>query len=211
MSTTIKLPESIDDIKLGNYMRYFELKKRTDLNEYQFDKRKIEIFTSLDRKEIPKIAAADTAMIIDQIDTALGQTVAFEPLFKIKDVQFGFIPNLDEISTGEYIDLKKYQPTYDKEGRMTNMDTMHNFMAILFRPVKKLDTLDNYTIINYKGTQQYAEIMKKMPLSIVNGALVFFWNLADELSSFTLKYMSRELQKERKRLITSRNGAGILG
>lgn len=196
----ITLPENISDINLGTFQRYYELTTRTDLTEYQFNKRKIEIFTGLKRLDVDKIKRSDYEEINSQIDKALDQTVEFKPTFFIKDVEFGFIANLDEISAGEYIDLSKYG---------IEVSTMHNLMAVLFRPISKKDSFNNYEIINYEGTKQYADIMKHMPLSIVNGSLVFFSSLANELTSYTQRFMEVEQARENKRVNTLRNGDGM--
>jgi len=196
----ITLPENISDINLGTFQRYYELTTRTDLTEYQFNKRKIEIFTGLKRLDVDKIKRSDYEEINSQIDKALEQTVEFKPTFFIKDVEFGFIANLDEISAGEYIDLSKYG---------IEVSTMHNLMAVLFRPISKKDSFNNYEIINYEGTKQYADIMKHMPLSIVNGSLVFFSSLANELTSYTQRFMEVEQARENKQVNTLKNGDGM--
>ena len=39
----LKIPENISDITLGQYQKYNKLTERTDLNEYDFSKRLLEI------------------------------------------------------------------------------------------------------------------------------------------------------------------------
>ena len=195
----IILPESIQDITLHQFQLYNELLERTDLDEYNFNKRKIQIFTGLERSRIDLISSQDYKEITEQIDVALNQTVEFKPIFFIKDVEFGFIPNLDKITQGEFIDISKYG---------TDVNEMHRLIAVLFRPIKNKDSLGNYEIINYQGTEQYANIMKYTPLSIVNGALVFFSSLANELVSYTAKYMVVEQAKEVQQQTTSKSGDG---
>ena len=179
----ITLPENIKDITLDQFQKYNKLIGRDDLTEYQFNKRKIEIFTELNRGQVDNVKKTEIKEIIDQIDLALNQDVKFEPTFKMKGVEFGFIPNLDEITGAEYVDLDKYK---------TEVDTLHNVMAILFRPIKDKDSFNNYTLYSYKGTSEYAELMKQMPLSIANGALFFFSSLATELVNYTQRYMEGE-------------------
>jgi len=196
----IVLPESIQDITLHQFQLYNELLERTDLDEYNFNKRKIQIFTGLERNKIELISAIDYKEITEQIDIALNQTVEFKPTFFIKDVEFGFIPNLDKMTQGEFIDISNYG---------TDVKEMHKLMSVLFRPIKKKDSLGNYEIINYQGTKQYADIMKHMPLSIVNGALVFFSSLANELVNYTAKYMVGEQVKGKAQQTTLKNGDGM--
>jgi len=197
----IILPESIQDITLHQFQLYNELLERTDLDEYNFNKRKIQIFTGLERNRIELISAVDYKEITEQIDLALNQTVEFKPTFFIKDVEFGFIPNLDKITQGEFIDISDYG---------TDVKELHKLMAVLFRPIKNKDSLGNYEIINYQGTKQYSDIMKHTPLSIENGALVFFSSLANELVSYTAKYMQEEQAKEKVPATTLKNGVGML-
>jgi len=197
----ITLPESIQDITLYQFQLYNELLERDDLDEYNFNKRKIQIFTGLERNRIELISAIDYKEIAEQIDKALNQAVEFKPTFFIKDVEFGFIPNLDKMTQGEFIDVSNYG---------TDIKEMHKLIAVLFRPIKNNDSLGNYEIINYKGTKQYSDIMKHTPLSIVNGALVFFSSLANELVSYTAKYMEAEQAKEKVQQTTSINGGGML-
>lgn len=196
----IILPESIQDITLHQFQLYNELLERTDLDEYNFNKRKIQIFAGLERSRIDLISSKDYKEITEQIDTALNQTVEFKPTFFIKDVEFGFVPNLDKITQGEFIDISKYG---------TDINEMHRLIAVLFRPIKNKDALGNYEIIKYQGTEQYANIMKHTPLSIVNGSLIFFSSLANELVSYTAKYMVVEQAREAVPPTTSKNGVGM--
>jgi len=197
---TINLPTSIADIKLHQFQKYSVLLDRTDLTPDQFDKRKVEIFTGLERNRLDLISQKDYKEIVEQIDISLNQTVEFKPTFFMEDVEFGFIPNLDKITAGEYRDLSVYG---------VDVQEMHKLMAVLFRPIKKKDLLGNYSIINYEGTERYAMIMKYMPLSVVNGALVFFSSLANELVNYTQKYMIAEQPKAEQPATTLQNGGGM--
>ena len=67
----IILPESIHDITLHQFQEYNELLKREDLDEYNFNKRKIQIFTGIERKRIDLINVIDYKDIVEQIDKAL--------------------------------------------------------------------------------------------------------------------------------------------
>jgi hypothetical protein len=185
----ITVPESIKDIELQQFQAYEALLKRTDLTEKEIEAQKINIFTGIELDQIDKIVEKDYNFIIEAINKALEEPASFEPFFMFKDVEFGFIPNLDKITAGEYRDLT----FYSKE-----VSDMHKLMAVLFRPIKKKDALGNYKIQAYNGTGVRAEIMKHLPMNIVNGALVFFSSLANELIDYTQTYMQGEQQKEKQ-------------
>ena len=107
---------------------------------------------------------------------------------EIDGIDYGFHPDLSEITLGEYADIE----SFIKEGLEKNMPEI---MAILFRPV--LEKKDNaYTIEAYDGDIiMRTEAMKKMSASQVQGALFFFSNLGKELSLIMALY-SMELKQE---------------
>jgi hypothetical protein len=175
----IILPEDIGEITLEQFQRYFKLTQRTDLNELDFNKRKIEIFTGIAFQKVANMQQTDYEDIIKQIDLALNNDVPFVNRFTLKGIEFGFIPNFDNISVAELGDLKEYG---DKE------DELHKTMAVLFRPINGEDSFGNYTIEDYNGTSSRKELFKQMPLNIVNGALGFFLNLSNDLEIAILRY-----------------------
>lgn len=197
----IKIPETLNDITLIQYQRYDELIKREDLTDIELNRRKIHLFTGLDYASVANIKQYDAEEILKTIDNALNLTVEFEPRFSMGGVEFGFIPNLDDITQGEFIDLSTYG---------VDVAEMHKLMAVLFRPIKKKDLLGNYEIVSYEGSKQYANAMKAMPMSIVNGALVFFSNLANELVIYTQKYMTEERAREIQHRTIFKSGVGML-
>ena len=197
----ITLPEDISEITLDQYQRFEKLNKRTDLSELNYNKRVIEIFTELKYRDIGNISHKDYADILEQITKAMNQDCKFENRFSIQDVEFGFIPNLDEMTTAEFVDLSKWG---------IEVENLHRVMAVLFRPVIKNDKFKNYDIAGYNGTSEYADIMKRMPMNIVNGALGFFYHLAKELRIHTQR-STREVQQRVDKLQgTSKNGDGIV-
>jgi len=198
----LTLPENIKEITLGQYQRFDALNKRTDLSELSYNKRVIEIFTELKYRDIGNISNKDYTDILIQLTKAMEQTSEFEYTFKIQDVEFGFIPNLDDITTAEFVDLSSWG---------LEVENFHKIMAILFRPITNRDSFKNYKITNYEGTKKYADVMKLMPMNIVNGAFGFFSLLANELRIHTQKYiMEAERLKEEKLLDTLKNGDGIV-
>lgn len=195
----ITIPETLKDITLLQFQKYNELIKREDLSDIELNRRKIHLFTGLDYANVANIKQYDAKEILETIDLALNQTVEFEPRFSMGGIEFGFIPNLDDITQGEFIDISTYG---------TDVESMHQLMAVLFRPIKQKDVLGNYEIIPYQGTKQYANIMKAMPMHSVNGALVFFSNLASELVIYTQKYMKEEQVRDQRHRIIFKNGVG---
>ena len=201
MKLKITLPENISEITLSQYQRYVKLTEREDLTSHGFHKRKISIFTKIPFHDLGKVEQKDFKSINEQIDKALNEDWKFTMRFEMQGIEFGFIPNLDGMSSREFADSTLYP--------MQEIDTLHNLIAILFRPVTKKDKFNNYDIETYNGTDKYKHIMKNTPMHIVNGALVFFWTLQKQLLRSSQRYTVQALKKVRKRRTSLRNGDGM--
>jgi len=198
----IVVPENISDITLGQFQKFLLIEKGSNLTDYQLNTEKLSVFIGLTNNQIEAISQTDRDDLISLIDKALGETTEFKHTFKMGGQSFGFHPNLDKITTGEYVDLMNYN---------SEPENLHKLMAILFRPIVSNDVVGNYKIAKYNGSSEYAETMKDTPLNIVNGALVFFLSLSKELQKAIQKYSKGlELAKEEKRQTTGTIGGGTL-
>ncbi len=198
----VTLPENSSEITLKQYIDYVNLLQ----NDEKDLRRKLEIFTN-----IPKdvgIKQKDLTNMLEQIDLALSQDSNFEYRFKMDGVDFGFIPNFDEISTKEFVDIKEYEPKAE-DGIIENVGDLNKLMAILFRPITNT-SYKTYVIQDYKGTSEYAKAMLQTPMNIVNGALFFFTNLTKELQSYIQKSIQGEQVMDKRQQTISINGAGML-
>ena len=197
----ISLPEDISDITLEQSQKYLAIIKRDDIDLNAKTKRIITLFTGLKRREVELIDISDYDSIVNQINKALDSDVEFKHRFTLNGVEYGFVPKLDEITAGEYIDLSSYS---------NSPDDLNKILAILFRPVILSDAFGNYEIESYTANSEYADIMTQAPMNIVNGMLVFFCLLSSELQIHTLKYIAKVQEAVNLRqAIISKSGAGI--
>tara|TARA_R110000737_G_scaffold106687_2_gene139504 strand:+ start:413 stop:1033 length:621 start_codon:yes stop_codon:yes gene_type:complete len=197
----IILPENVADITLEQFVAFNKLQERRgSLDDLAYTKRFISIFSGIRFKNLRHITLEGYTNITDQIIKALDTEVPFENKFTLNGIEYGFVPDLDEITTGEYVDLSTCG---------TDHELLHRVMAILFRPIVSTDPFGNYVIAQYNGTKKTEEIMKKAPMSIVNGMLVFFCNLSKELEKTLKEYTEMNQEVVRKDpLITLRGGDG---
>jgi len=192
MSETIKiqLPESIADITLNQYQQFLKLQDKADtLTEQGMAERVISLFTGIKKQDVKKLVISDYESIMNQITEACSTEAKFQQRFKLNGVEYGMIPNLNDISQGEYIDLTTLG---------SDMDEMHKVMAILFRPVVKEDAFGNYSIEAYGDITERSKDMLECPMHIVNGSLVFFLNLLKDLKSYMKKSIVEEAQKNKQ-------------
>jgi len=184
MKAEITIPESLNEITLGQYQEF--LVKSKDLKDYALAQCMVEVFCCLPRVSVLKISLVDITSITAHINALFQNEQELTLTFKIKrgDIsrEFGFINDIENMSLGEYSDLDSY---------VTDWDNMHRAMAVLYRPITQ-KIKDKYTITEYNGTSEFSDIMRFMPLDVVLGSLVFFYHLGNELLKATRNYLVEE-------------------
>lgn len=196
MKVELTIPTSLNEIKLAQYQKFLSIAKDNEESEF-LQQKMVQIFCGIDLKDVASIRYKDVAEITVNINNLFTKENKFIQRFKMGGVEFGFIPNLDEMSTGEYMDLDNY---------ITDWETMHNAMAVLYRPItNKLG--NKYQIEEYKGSITYADVMRHAPLDVVLGAMVFFYNLGNDLLSSTINYL--ENNQEVQNILNKHNSENV--
>ena len=193
MKIEVNIPENLNDITLGQYQEFLKIEEPTEEDI-------LKVFLGLDLKGLGKFKAADVDKYANHITSLFEQEQEHVLKFDLKGVQFGFMPNLDEITYGENKDVTAY---------LNDWQTMHKAMAVLYRPIKqKLGA--RYIIEDYEGSHKYSETMKQMPLGVVMGAMVFFYNLTNALLKAIPSYLEKQTEKEQMTgAISAENGEAI--
>lgn len=192
MKVQLKIPTTLNEIKLQQYQKFLQIAKENEESEF-LQQKMVQLFCEIDLKDVALIRYKDVMEITNSINTMFESEHKFIQRFKLGGTEFGFIPNLENMTTGEYMDLDTY---------ITSWDTMHNAMAVLYRPItKKIG--DKYEIEEYKGSITYADVMKFAPVDVVLGAVVFFYNLGNELLKSTIDYL--ETNKEAQNILNKHN------
>lgn len=201
MKVDITVPESIAEIPLLNYQKFLKVQENSDDQEFIAQKM-IEIFCGIELKDVVKIKYNDMNNLVGHFNKIFSAKPVFYLRFKLKEMEFGFIPNLEEISWGEYIDL---------EHHMNSWEDFHKAMAVMYRPITK-SSKDKYEIAPYTASEEWHELMKYMPMEIAISARVFFYNLGNELLSSTLSYLEAQMirMKSRKGRRISQKEANLL-
>jgi hypothetical protein len=200
MKLQITIPTSLSEITLEQYQKFLSIAKDNPDGEF-LQHKMVEIFCGIDLKNAAKISFKDVNEITNNLSNLFTQKYDLKRTFKLGNTEFGFITNLDEITLGEYTDLDKY---------ISDWDMMHNAMAVLYRPItKKLK--DKYQIEEYNGSYTYCDAMKFAPVDVVLGAVVFFYNLGNELLKSTIHYLenNQEFQSIVNKHNLEVNGVGI--
>lgn len=210
----LAVPQRLSEIKLEQYQKYVKVldgidKEAEEAGDF-INLKALEIFCGLQLKESYKLPMASFAGVLEVIAKALQEPTPLVKRFWFRgsngtEVEFGFIPNLKDLTFGEYIDLDRY---------IGDWTQMHKAMAILFRPITAKKG-DFYEIEEYEGSDKYAGHMLHMPANVALGALVFFYRLGMKLSRYTtvssLKRLSKDPHKllDLEKILLEQNGVGI--
>jgi hypothetical protein len=175
MKQEILIPTLLDDITIGDFQEFARIKEPEPEDYFR-------IFLKID--DISKIKHNSIIEVVTELEsllTGFGTSPLIER-FEFEGKQFGFIPKLDDITYGENKDATKY---------INDLQTMHQAMAVLYRPVTGYVN-GKYLIEDYQGTDKYGERFKQLPLSVGAGARVFFYNLINDLLTCIPNYLVEE-------------------
>jgi len=197
MKVEVYIPDTLSEITLDKYQRYIKIQsENTDENFLAI--KMIEIFCGLRGDTIMAMKAKsikDITLILTEMFNEKPQLVKE---FKLNGKTYGFIPKLEDMSFGEYIDLDTY---------IGDMDNIHRAMNVLYRPIKQ-KYQDKYLIEDYTGDDP--EKMKQMPMDAVLSSILFFYNLGMDLSKTMLNSLEDNKEINLAQYLTSEeNGDGI--
>ena len=176
MKVEILVPDTLSDITLGQYQKYLSIVEGNDDPSFM-DIKMIEIFCGVKLSETLKMKFADIKAVCDILEQMLLEKPALVNRFKMNGVEYGFIPNLEQISMGEFIDLETF---------LSDWKQMHRAMAVLYRPIAHKYG-EKYNIEEYKETD--GEHMRDIPMDAVFGCMLFFYSLGIDLSQAMMNYL----------------------
>ena len=179
MKLSVKIPSGLNEITLRQYKEFLKIQENAD-NEKHLQAKIIEIFCQMELKDVMLLKASDCEIIVEKITKVFDQKPELVTNFKLGKTEYGFIPQLDEISLGEYIDLDTY---------IGDWDNMEKAMNVLYRPVV-LRVKDKYTINEYKIGSD--DLLLDMPMSAVLSSIFFLWNLGLDLSKAMMNYLDKK-------------------
>jgi len=181
----IDVPSTLRQIPLRNYVKWMKI-----LEKYKEDERDdetylklkmLQVFCGLSIDDTYKIPLMHFEGVVDHISTLFNNKHELVNRFEFTDVnnetyEFGLIPNLNNMTFGEFVDLDTY---------INDMDNMHKAMTVLFRPISNT-VGDTYKIQEYQGSSKFADIMLDTPMDVVMGAIDFMYRLQNKLAKATL-------------------------
>ena len=200
MQAEITIPSSLKEITLDQWMKFTAMTKDIVDDEVFLMEKTVEILCNIPLNVVRKISYQSASHMCAVLSEIFEEVPKFERSFIMDGVEFGFIPQMDDILFGEYIDLDTF---------LTDENNLHKAMAVLYRPIKGKIS-DQYLIEDYDPGRQ--KQMKQMPVHYALGALGFFLTLKKELLKNTQSFLMEEMINltPQQKLDLQKNGAGIL-
>ena len=185
MKINIEIPTSLKDITLRQYKKY--LKLQDTVKDPRFlNAKMIEIFCNVSLENVMLLKLSDSAEIVTKLSNMFDEKPALITRFMLNKVDYGFHPELDSLTLGEYIDLDTY---------VGDWENMEKAMNVLYRPVI-VKLKNKYNIEDYRvGTDA---VLLDMPMDAVMSSIFFLWNLGLDLS----KTMTNSLEGQEAETLT---------
>jgi len=195
MTTQLKLsiPNDWSEITTKQYTDYISSVSQEDTDEEHMAKLLLH-FCSLKGNVVKHLKIKDLTKIQSILKQLILKPISQDIINKIDidGVIYGFHPNLDEMTMGEFVDL-------DSHAKEHNLSKM---LGVLYRPIVE-DKGNRYTIESYsfeKHGQNYLRL-EKLSINIANAVAVFFWSLGSKLLDDSITY-SNQVKVEEQNPIT---------
>ena len=197
MKANINVPTELNEITLKQYQKFLKVQDSKQNNTF-LQTKMIEIFCNVKMQDALNIKLSDADRISSLISEMFEQKPDLVKSFWLNNVEYGFVPDLDEITLGEYIDLDTY---------MSEWENIQIAMNVLYRPIKqKLG--QKYLIEEYDPDTK--DKLINMPMDAVFGSIIFFYRLGIELSKTMMNYLeNKEGNLQVQGLDFLKNGDGI--
>ena len=195
----INIPTSLQDITMEQFIA-FEKSGKTD-DDY------IKCLCDLQNPKL--LPTKEYNEIVNILKEVLNSDVQFTKTFKYDGIEFGFIPNLDVISANEFMHIDEF---------IKKPDTWNKALAVLYRPVTKRkrnwfkkNAHDLYDILPYKEQNPFEEMFFNVSCVYYLGAMVFFYNLGNDLLKSMQDYSTKLEEKvAQKKNSLTKSGDGML-
>ena len=198
MKASIKIPTHLSEITLEQYQKFLKIEVETK-DEYFLQCKMIEIFCNVYYKDVLKIKLSDANNISEVLSDMFLQKPDLVSFFKMNGINYGFHPNLEELTLGEYIDLDTY---------IGKWDNMSLAMNVLYRPVSQRSA-NKYLIEDYNPLNK--DSMSQMPLDAVISSIFFLFHLGNDLlQHVTNPYLEDQQNNQHQQHRDSpKNGGGM--
>ena len=187
----LTIPDNWSDITIDTYQKYVKIQESKGSEKNKVIK-SLALLCNTTPFVVKKMAYSDLLEIMGIIKKMIDtepKKEDFKKVFKFNKIEYGFVPNLSKLSTGEYIDLEAYCKN--------PIDNLHIIMSILYRVVT-FKRGERYAIESYDPDQFKEELFKECPMNIALSSLGFFLTLGSVLAKTSQRYLKAQEKRVQK-------------
>ena len=226
MNLSYKIPESKKDITVQQYLAITKLHKDAEENEVEINEHElVSICLNIPVELVSKLPLKEYTQASELIAKALKEEAKMYLTFKHNGVKYGFIPDFENITIGEYSTLDDLMKNAEENA--------YKILNVLYRPmVKEIlyprqrsrftswfkdgESEDKYSkgrqgkyLVEAYDSSKHKTDFKDVPCEIYESSLLFFYSLGNELVNATLKYTRVEVEAMKEAQDSGENGDGI--
>ena len=196
MNLQLVVPNEWADITIEQFQAF---EKNLASDDKKKDKliKSISILCNVEEQMLMRLKKRDLqeiALEINKLEKKEPLGMELKKTFEYKGFTYGLIPNMSEMTTGEFIDLETWAND--------SMENLHRIMSILYRPIiGKSNIAGQYKVENYNPTDEKENVMLDLPMDVALGCLNFFFCLGGQLINSldnSLKQKKKLIEKMRK-------------
>ena len=195
----VNIPTEWRDITIETYQKYFDIvESRKKEEEKELDI--LSLLCNLEKDIIKKIGVKQKQELLFKLSVFINKRLPkkLKKRIKFNGKNYGFIPNLSKITTGEFVDIEDYCKDTNKN--------LHKIMAVLYREIENQKG-DLYNIKAYNPDEVKEQDFKQLPMDIALGALDFFLSLGKDLLQNLSSYLMAQ-EKMLSKKAYQENGVG---
>jgi hypothetical protein len=178
MKVRITIPESYADITIAQYKEMMERWKKGERNKNTISD-VLEVLCGADAELVERMHVEDIAKLTKDLYWLFQEpqihNFPLKQTFHMQGKEYGFIPNMQELTVGEFADLE----TYLEQGMYENLQEV---MAVLYRAVTEKKA-QLYEIETYSPSKIKIDAMGECPMDVAIGAVVFFYRIETLLAN----------------------------
>ena len=187
-ATEFKLPTSWDEVSVAQYSKLMLAIEKEGTTEIELMIKSLEALVGIDGGILSRVPIK----MLREAYKQLGELTSNMPsnelsrVVEIDGIEYGIIPDFNEITLGEFVDLDNYL--------QDNYNNLNKIFAVLYRPVIERDG-NNYNIEPYslKNISDRRELFNnRLSIDTVYGALVFFCSIGSKHIESTLYSLEEE-------------------
>ena len=210
MKLSYSIPENKKEISVVKFLEIEKIYNDAQDNETEVNEKKIvSVCLDIPYHYVDKLPFEEYQLAVNSISKALSSESTFYQRFEYKGIEFGFIPDLEKITAGEFAALEGFFKDPSKNAL--------SILSLLYKPIKEEKEYSNwwskekvkkYTVETYDENVDVS-FYKDVPYEIYEGAIVFFYNLGKHLLVATQRCMNQVEAKMTKQEHLEKSGDGI--